>query len=369
MKVLKSALSVLILSNKINVAPASAFILPKIFLSSKSQARDKTTIHHKNDSSFVRIFTPLSYSIISKPHSFSSLRSTSEDTQQPSKSIARTTNLNENEAHQKLPPLSNLEGVIFDMDGTLLHPCIDFATMRSRIYKIANQDELLLQNTDIPKPVTSGCVLEYYEKLSEDGQKQAKVVFEEIEADAIQNMRFMEDMVELMKYLDRKGIRRAVLTRNVETSVVAMQDKLWKEEGVPPFFPTVARDTFTDKLYKGKDGEEDNYTTETNLGTNVQPKRPLIPKPDPDSIFHICQQWHCDPKNVIMVGDSASDDIRCANRASCASVLLKYKGEDWDNDSGNSEDAIEAEMEPTETIQRLGDLQKLLEEDKKFKSN
>jgi len=244
------------------------------------------------------------------------------------------------------------------MDGTLLHPCIDFATMRSRIYKIANQDTSILQNREIPQPITSGCVLEYYEKLSKDGQKQAKVVFNEIEAEAIQNMRFMEDMAELMKFLDDHGIRRAVLTRNVEKSLIAMQDKLWNEEGVPPFFPAVARDTYTDTSYVRETGQVSLDDTETN---EKRKRRPLIPKPDPDSIFHICQQWQCDSKNVIMVGDSAADDIRCANRASCASVLLQYKGEDWDNDSGNSVDAVQSEMEPSVIIQRLGDLQRILE--------
>ena len=241
-------------------------------------------------------------------------------------------------SNNQIPSRSSLTGIIFDMDGTLLHPCIDFASMRRQIYEIANNDEF--DESFMKKPISSGCVLELYQYLSPTGQKLADEVFRDIEADALQNMTFMEGMVSLMTYLDSLGIKRAVLTRNVESSLDYMQDKLWKEESITPFFPAVARDTTA-----RAPGELERF---------------LIPKPDPDSIFYICRQWGCEPKDVIMVGDSAADDIVCANRAGCASVLLKYKGGNWDNDSGNKDESIKEEMIPTVTIERLDDLKQLL---------
>lgn len=242
----------------------------------------------------------------------------------------------------EIPSLSDLEGVIFDMDGTLTQPCIDFTTMRRRVYDICNQDSKISEDE---KPVTSGCVLELYNYLSPEGQQKCKTVFAEIEKDALENMKFMDDMVDLVSFLDEQGIRRAVLTRNVETSLDFMQDKLLKEEGIGPFFPAVARDT--------------------QIQVSATTTRNLIPKPDPDSILHICEQWNCEPKDVIMVGDSATDDIQCANRAGCASVLLRFNGGEWDNDSGNSEEAIEVDTIPTVILERLGELKQLLQNAKK----
>ena len=121
----------------------------------------------------------------------------------------------------EIPSLLSLKGIIFDMDGTLLHPCIDFASMRSQIYEIANRDEGEL----------------------------IKSLPETIEEDAIRHMKFMDDMVDLVKFLDAQGISRAVLTRNVERSLDAMYDKLWNEEGIPPFSPAVAKDTVTRTEY------------------------------------------------------------------------------------------------------------------------
>lgn len=222
-------------------------------------------------------------------------------------------------------------GIIFDMDGTLVEPCIDFSSMRRRIYNLATKD--------FGREVNTGCVLELFERLSESSKVLAKEVFDDIERQAIQDMVLMDGMVELMKLLDERGVHRAVLTRNVETSIDAMHDKVWKEAGLHPFYPVVARDTSVNVV----DG-------------NMQAKRLLKSKPNPDPIFHICSMWDCDPVDVIMVGDSVLDDIVCANRAGCgASVLLKFKGKDWDNDSGNSSSnfANSGEMEPTIAVDSL----------------
>lgn len=202
-------------------------------------------------------------------------------------------------------------GVIFDMDGTLLHQSIDFASMRQSIYAVANED------ANVNERVDSGCVLEIAERLSPEGRAKAQEIFADIEKRAVEKMSFMDGLPDLLRYLDDHGVRRAVLTRNVESSVDTMHDRLWADHDLPPFFPALARDS----------------KTEDSL------RRQLPSKPDPEAIRYICDAvWRCDPAHVIMVGDSVTDDIHCANRAGCgASVLLKYQGKSLDNDSGNSD--------------------------------
>lgn len=239
-------------------------------------------------------------------------------------------------------------GIIFDMDGTLVQPCIDFASMRRRIYDIANEDynntNTTATSSQPQQPTTttidSGCVLEIAAQLSSpESRRRAQEVFADIEQRAIDNMMFMDGLPDLLRFLDRHGVRRAVLTRNVERSVDAMHDKLWHDCGVPPFFPALARDSCVSTVISST-----TDSSSTTTGTTEQ-QTLLRSKPHPDAIRYICDTvWQCDPARVIMVGDSVTDDVQCANRAGCgAAVLLKYLGKDWDNDSGNSRDEISGE--------------------------
>ncbi len=223
---------------------------------------------------------------------------------------------------------SELVGVIFDMDGTLLKPVIDFADMRRRIYQIATND--------LGRVVTEGCVLEITNQLSPEGQALAHAAFVDIEQKAIEMMQFEEGLLELCQWLDEQNIRRAVLTRNVRNSVEAMHTRLREQHGISSFSPAVARDSLCAK---------------GNL---------LPPKPHPDAIHHICEQWQCQVFQVIMVGDSVADDIVAATRAGCgASVLLSKL--DHDNNSGNDKDSKLEEQIPTLTVKSLRDLHQLLQ--------
>lgn len=214
-------------------------------------------------------------------------------------------------------------GVIFDMDGTLVRPVIDFGEMRRRIYSVGSRDF----NTIID----SGCVLELAERLSPAAKQEACLILEEIEQDAIDRMAFMDGMVDLCKWLDEQNVKRAVLTRNVERSVQAFHDKL---HPTPPFAPAVARNTLHPLL-------------QTNIS----------PKPHPDAIHYICESWNCSPEDVIMVGDSLKDDVVAANRAGCASIYLNMSK---DNCSGNEADSSPEEREPTFTVTSLSELQEIL---------
>ncbi|KAK5987463.1 putative hydrolase [Cladobotryum mycophilum] len=101
-------------------------------------------------------------------------------------------------------------------------------------------------------------------------------------------------LTKLMSYLDSRGIRKAILTRNFD---VPVQHLLTKFLSNFVFHPVITRDF-----------------------------RP--PKPHPAGILHIAQNWGLkdgggatDARGLIMVGDSI-DDMTAGRLAGAATVLL-----------------------------------------------
>ena len=153
----------------------------------------------------------------------------------------------------------------------------------------------------------------------------------------------MDGLADLCRFIDDSGLKRAILTRNVGRSVAHLHDKLQKEEALAGFSPAVARDSVCEQ---GK---------------------PIPPKPAPDAILHICSTWGCEPRNVLMVGDSPADDIVAGYRAGCgARVLLAEGGVTRDNDTtGNGAPADDEQIRqrtPCITITSLLELRDLLRE-------
>lgn len=167
-----------------------------------------------------------------------------------------------------------LRGAVFDMDGTLTVPNLDFQEMYRRV----------------------GCktkdILSEIEGWPEDKQKKANEVIFEMEQEALRTMKRMPGAEELGKFFDDRGLPRGLVTRNVQTSVAHFHANAWP---LPPFAPALARDF---KPYK----------------------------PAPDALLHICERWGVHPSEVVMVGDSPKDDVVSGNRAGAVTVLLDTEG-------------------------------------------
>lgn len=88
--------------------------------------------------------------------------------------------------------------------------------------------------------------------------------------------------------LDSKAIPRGLITRNVLDSVHHLHGKFFSHK---PFDPALAR-CFT----------------------------PV--KPSPAALLHICERWGISPKESVMVGDSAKDDIVSGNAAGALTILI-----------------------------------------------
>eukprot|EP00956_Cyclotella_meneghiniana_P044078 scaffold300983_cov79-Cyclotella_meneghiniana.AAC.1 len=236
---------------------------------------------------------------------------------------------------------SQPKGIIFDMDGTLIQHSIDFAEMRRRIYQVADADP-------VGKDLERTCVLSLAKQLSSEGQMKANDIFADIERRALNDMKLMPGGAELLSFLIENDLRRAVLTRNLEKNVYHMQQLYCDEmehQDDSLFFPIVARDTVADPFSD----------------------EPLRAKPHPDGILHVCSLWECNPAEVIMVGDSANDDMTAANRAGCggAVLLTQPNGGSLDTDSGykvgDSEEEI-MERTPSTTVDSLYQLKMYLQE-------
>eukprot|EP01024_Parvocaulis_polyphysoides_P035580 TRINITY_DN3154_c0_g1_i1.p1 TRINITY_DN3154_c0_g1~~TRINITY_DN3154_c0_g1_i1.p1 ORF type:complete len:227 (-),score=19.98 TRINITY_DN3154_c0_g1_i1:252-932(-) len=200
-----------------------------------------------------------------------------------------------------------LRGVVFDMDGTLTVPCIDFNEMRRRV------------------GIMHGDILDVIKSWPNDQQKRAYSQIADIEEKALEDMQVMPGAVELCRFLDNKQIPRGLITRNVENSV----DYFHKHHfPLPPFDPALSRE-FTPY------------------------------KPEPHSLQHICKFWNIPTNECVIVGDSAKDDIVCGNRAGALTILFDSR----ELHTNQHHDDLVGELQPTYKVSSLQQVQEIFEKE------
>ena len=95
-----------------------------------------------------------------------------------------------------------VHGIVFDLDGTLTLPVLDFAKLRS--------DLQCPQGIDI---------LEFCNSKSGREKEMAFRMVEEFEEEGRQNTKLQPGVFELLKFLSQSGLKRALITRNLQASV------------------------------------------------------------------------------------------------------------------------------------------------------
>jgi HAD superfamily hydrolase (TIGR01509 family) len=160
-----------------------------------------------------------------------------------------------------------IDGIIFDLDGTLLDSALDFDLMRAEMGLPAGRP-ILESLANVPAADLARCqsILHQHELAGADRATP------------------LPGVVEFLLELDRRRLRRAVVTRNSRPITLAMLAKL-----PIPFDPVITRE----------DG-------------------PV--KPDPWAIQTICQSWEVPPERVVMIGDYWFD-IACGRAAGTRTVL------------------------------------------------
>ena len=162
---------------------------------------------------------------------------------------------------------ARIRAVIFDMDGTLTRPRIDWAALKTEI------------------GIQSGPVLEYMQSRPQAEQARILEILERYEHEAAVNAEPGEGLQELFDYLEKNGIKKGIVTRNsrkaslLTLSVLKISvDALITREDAPP-------------------------------------------KPDPKGLLMAAGAMACASRECIMVGDYKFD-IMAGRAAGMTTVLI-----------------------------------------------
>ncbi len=151
--------------------------------------------------------------------------------------------------------MMEIKGIIFDMDGTLTVPVLDFRQIRREL--------------DIGED--AGDLVEVINRRSEAEQQEAWALIERHEEVAAANCRFQPDAEAVLNRFAAAGLRLAVITRNTRRSADIVLQRL----GVK-FDPVLTREFPT-------------------------------MKPSPEPVRHVLTLWQLNPRNVMMIGDYIHD--------------------------------------------------------------
>jgi phosphoglycolate phosphatase-like HAD superfamily hydrolase len=225
-----------------------------------------------------------------------------------------------------------IRGCVFDMDGTLVFSEIDFKEMRRRIGAPAGTD-----------------ILEHVASLpTERARAEALSAIAEVEHAAIAGMRLAPGALALARELDARRVPRALVTRNVLRSLHHFHSLHWIP-GVAAAGPSSAAAA-----------EEADSSTTPPFHPAITRECGLRHKPHPDALEHIAARWGVRADELVMIGDSAFDDVASGRRAGSVTVLIDAEGE-YDHEwsvalEGRDEvaDEEEAEEEEEEAQQEAG---------------
>ncbi|MCF7791868.1 MAG: HAD-IA family hydrolase [Victivallales bacterium] len=166
---------------------------------------------------------------------------------------------------------ANFKGIIFDMDGTLTVPVINFENMRNKLG--------VKKGTDL---------LEYSKSLPNKEKKKFFDVIESFERQSLLNLKFQSGVKSALEKFKDAEIKLGLVTRNNKKHTEYVLNKLDIK-----FNPVITR--------------EFDFV-----------------KPDPEPIKHILSEWSLTTDKILMVGDFR-DDIISGNEAGITTCFFKNK--------------------------------------------
>ncbi|MCT4641145.1 MAG: HAD family hydrolase [Bacteriovoracaceae bacterium] len=169
------------------------------------------------------------------------------------------------------------QGVIFDLDGTIVDSQLDFDLMRQEI-GIPNK-----------KPI-----LEYLARQTDQNFiKNAFEIIHQHELKGAINSTLIRDFKSFYDLLTNKNIPTAILTRNsLEVAIISIKKHQLK------FDQVLSRDC-------------------------------AKAKPHPDGIFKICKKWNLNPKNILYIGDYKFDIETAANAGATSALILNKNNNEF----------------------------------------
>ncbi|XP_020587308.1 haloacid dehalogenase-like hydrolase domain-containing protein At2g33255 isoform X2 [Phalaenopsis equestris] len=206
-----------------------------------------------------------------------------------------------------------LRGVVFDMDGTLTVPVIDFSAMYR---EVLGDDGYAAAKSGNPGGTVD--ILHHIETLAPQEQQRAYEIIADFERQGLDRLQIMPGAAELCAFIDYKQMR-GLITRNVKASV----DLFHQRFGLK-FAPALSREF-----------------------------RPY--KPNPAPLLHICLSWGIPPNEVMMIGDGLRDDVTCGKQAGAFTCLLDESGRYGPLES------LSKDRQPDFKVSSLAEIQYLLD--------
>ena len=165
--------------------------------------------------------------------------------------------------------MNQLKGIIFDLDGTLANTYLDFPKM--------------CLDADLPIGTK---ILEYCEGLSDpDEVLRILSIVEQHELDGAKKAEWIHDAEIILSRFCNANIPMAIVTRNMKVAAKQTIEKL----GIPIELVITRED--------------------------------CLPKPHPQGLLKVAQQWNISSQDLIYVGDYRFD-LEAANRAGMMACLL-----------------------------------------------
>lgn len=173
-----------------------------------------------------------------------------------------------------------INGVIFDMDGTLTIPVLKFQELRERL---GISDEV--------------DILDYANSAPDYDKPRIHKIIEDFEDEGNKQLQLKPSIHDLFYFLKREQLKTALLTRNNKKCV----------------------DSFI-KRFIHRDNKA-IFSEEKHLFSKIVTRDFLPTKPHPAPVHHICAAWKAPEETVLVVGDDWQD-IECGNRAGSVTVLM-----------------------------------------------
>jgi HAD superfamily hydrolase (TIGR01509 family) len=169
-----------------------------------------------------------------------------------------------------------IDTVIFDLDGTITEPFLDFDAIRTEMGLEPNQ----------------GMILELMKKMDDAQLAHAHEVLAKHEAMAVENSTLNDGAKETIDELRKRGINIGILTRNTRSNTLAVQEK----HGLR-----------FDAIIGREDGP---------------------PKPDAFGVLSLCEQFNTKPAQAMVVGDFLHDLISAKAAGATAVLINNHKDAD-----------------------------------------
>ncbi len=162
-----------------------------------------------------------------------------------------------------------IKAVIFDLDGTITQPYLDFDLIRE----------------EMGLPADSGPILESMEKMTAPQRRRVEEILHRHEQKAVTKSKLNPGTHQTLDALRRAGIHIGILTRNKRSNALAIARK-------------------------------HNLRFDAVFGREEGPA-----KPDSFGVLQLCREFDVEPGETLLVGDYLFD-LLCAKAAGAVAVLL-----------------------------------------------